>query len=264
MQDNSHIPADHHLKAVPFTRIGGMKIAVIDRAGSAAMMLREASARKRSGQLPALLTSANGQVLSEYAAKPALRAQFDRFDMVHADGMPLVWASHFAGSHQLPERVATTDLVHDVARLAVKSGASFYLLGADQASLTAALANLRRAYPGLNICGARNGYFNTEDEQDVIDDINAAAPDILWVAMGVPREQDFCLRNRHRLTNVGLIKTSGGLFDFLSNRRSRAPQWMQTLSLEWFYRMMLEPRRLFWRYFTTNIHALFLLLTRTG
>jgi exopolysaccharide biosynthesis WecB/TagA/CpsF family protein len=78
--------------------------------------------------------------------------------------------------------------------------------------------------------------------------------------MGVPREQVFALRYRDRLTNVGLIKTSGGLFDFLSGRNSRAPQWMQSVGLEWLYRLGLEPRRLFLRYLRTNPHALYLLL----
>ena len=82
--------------------------------------------------------------------------------------------------------------------------------------------------------------------------------------MGVPRELDFALRNRDRLNGVKVIKTSGGLFNFLSGTRSRAPRWMQAAGLEWFYRLMLEPRRLLVRYLTTNVHSLFLLLTRTG
>ena len=90
--------------------------------------------------------------------------------------------------------------------------------------------------------------------------VNAARPDILWVGMGAPAEQRFCLRVRARLSNVGLIKTCGGLFDFVSGRNSRAPDWMQAVGLEWAYRMALEPRRLAYRYLTTNPHAAYLLL----
>ena len=91
--------------------------------------------------------------------------------------------------------------------------------------------------------------------------VNAARPDILWVGMGAPAEQRFCLRVRTKLSNVGLIKTSGGLFDFVSGRNSRAPGWMQAMGLEWAYRMALEPRRLAYRYLTTNPHAAYLLLS---
>lgn len=263
MPDNKASAPLKELSQVAMTRIGGMQLAIIDRAQSAILMVREAKKRKAKGRGPAIVSSANGQVLSEYAANSRLRALFEKIDIVHADGMPLVVASRFFGSHKLPERVATTDLFHDVAKISITENTSFYMLGADQKSLNAAVENVRKLYPGLNLCGARNGYFSQEEEDGVIAEINRVKPDILWVAMGVPREQEFCIRNREKLTNVGLIKTSGGLFDFLSGGRSRAPQWMQTLCLEWFYRMCLEPRRLFWRYLTTNIRSFFLILVKS-
>ena len=98
----------------------------------------------------------------------------------------------------------------------------------------------------------------------MIDVINAAKPDILWIGLGVPLEQQFAVRNKHRFHNVGLIKTSGGLFDVLSGRKSRAPQWIITAGFEWAYRWYLEPARLAGRYLLTNPHALYLLLTQTG
>ena len=82
--------------------------------------------------------------------------------------------------------------------------------------------------------------------------------------MGVPREQAFAVRNRQALNEVGVIKTAGGLFDFLSGRRSRAPRWLQEVGLEWLYRTWLEPRRLAMRYLTTNPHALLIMLRRSG
>jgi N-acetylglucosaminyldiphosphoundecaprenol N-acetyl-beta-D-mannosaminyltransferase len=110
------------------------------------------------------------------------------------------------------------------------------------------------------VVGVRHGYFAAGEQARVADEINAAAPDILWIGMGVPNEQVFSFAHRARLTKVGLIKTSGGLFDFLSGRNGRAPQWMQSAGLEWLYRLSLEPRRLFFRYLRTNPHALYLLL----
>jgi N-acetylglucosaminyldiphosphoundecaprenol N-acetyl-beta-D-mannosaminyltransferase len=94
--------------------------------------------------------------------------------------------------------------------------------------------------------------------------INQARPDILWLGLGVPLEQQFAIRNRQRLLNVGVIKTSGGLFDVLSGEKPRAPLWMINAGLEWAYRLYLEPARLAGRYLLTNPHALYLLLTRTG
>jgi exopolysaccharide biosynthesis WecB/TagA/CpsF family protein len=181
-------------------------------------------------------------------------------DLIHADGMPLVFASRRRGQPGLPERVATTDLFHDVARLAQASDVSFYLLGADAQGIGDAVARIRETYPALRLCGYRNGYFAESETGQVIDEINAARPDILWVGMGVPREIDFSVRHRDQLTGVGLIKTSGGLFDFLSGKNSRAPQWMQVAGLEWLYRLALEPRRLLRRYAVTNVHAAYLLL----
>jgi N-acetylglucosaminyldiphosphoundecaprenol N-acetyl-beta-D-mannosaminyltransferase len=89
------------------------------------------------------------------------------------------------------------------------------------------------------------------------------APDYLWVALGVPYEQAFVEEFTPRLSNVGVIKTSGGLFNFLSGSRARAPQWMQAVGLEWAFRIWLEPRRLFWRYLTTNPRALYLLFQKS-
>jgi N-acetylglucosaminyldiphosphoundecaprenol N-acetyl-beta-D-mannosaminyltransferase len=138
------------------------------------------------------------------------------------------------------------------------------MLGGSPEALRKATVNVRRLYPGLKLVGSRHGYFRPEEEDAIVAEIEAARPDILWVAMGAPREQRFAVKNRERLTGIGVIKTSGGLFDFLSGERSRAPSWMQAAGLEWLYRMLLEPRRLFVRYAVTNPHAAYLLLTRSG
>ena len=246
---------------IPLVWLGGLPIAAIDRARSAEFMLNVAIARRGAGGVPPLITSANGQVLSMCARDSAVRAVFEAADLIHADGTPLVLASRLRSNVPLPERVATTDLFHDVAERAPAVDATFYLLGGADAVIGRAAENMRLKYPRLTIAGYRNGYFSAAEESQVVAEINAAKPDILWVGMGVPAEQRFCLRNRAKLSNVGLIKTSGGLFDFLSGRNSRAPGWMQAMGLEWVYRMALEPRRLAYRYLTTNPHAAYLLLS---
>ena len=250
---------------VPVATIGGLPIAVIDRARSAALMVDTALARRDTAQRPLVFTSANGQVLSMCARDARIRDLFLDADLIHADGMPLVFVSRLLGKTPLPERVATTDLFHDTAIVAQQRGASIYLLGATKSVVDQAVRRTRELYPNLKIAGYSSGYLRRDgDEERIIADINHAQPDILWLGLGAPAEQSFAARNRDRLRGVGLIKTSGGLFDFVSGKNTRAPAWMQRLGLEWAYRIYLEPRRLAGRYLMTNPHAIFLLLTRTA
>jgi exopolysaccharide biosynthesis WecB/TagA/CpsF family protein len=256
-------PGLSHFRAldVPSVTVGGLPLAVIDRRQSARLMVDAALARRETSVPPLVVTSANGQVISMCARDAQLRAAFLDADLIHADGTPLVFASQLKCRTPLPERVATTDLFHDVAQVAENCGVTFFLLGAAPDVLNAAMAKVRQKYPGLAIAGSRHGYFGDDEAAQVVTEINRARPDVLWIGMGVPRELLFALRHRDELTGVGVIKTSGGLFDFLSESKSRAPAWMQAMGLEWLYRLALEPRRLFYRYLTTNPHALYLLLT---
>lgn len=250
--------------AKPIVTLGGLPITVDDCDGAARDMINDAVSRRDRDVAPLYVTSANGQVLSECASQPDLRALFEEADIIHADGQPMVKASRLFCKEALPERIATTDLVHNAARMAEKEDITFYFLGASQDVIDKAVENMKAKYPKLVFAGHRNGYIKPEEEEAIIDQINEAKPDILWIGMGVPLEQKFISRNKARLTGVGVIKTSGGLFDFLSGRNSRAPQWMQDFGLEWAYRTWLEPRRLLWRYLTTNPHAAWLLATRSG
>jgi exopolysaccharide biosynthesis WecB/TagA/CpsF family protein len=250
---------------VPVATIGGLPIAVIDRARSAELMVDTALARRDTSVRPLVFTSANGQVLSMCASEPRIRDLFLGADLIHADGMPMVFVSRLLQKTSLPERVATTDLFHDIALIAQRRGARVFLLGGAKSVMDQATRRVRALYPELDIVGHDSGYLRREGDEDrIIEAINRARPDILWLGLGVPGEQEFAMRNRDRLHGVGLIKTSGGLFDFLSGRNLRAPAWMQQAGLEWVYRIYLEPRRLAGRYLMTNPHALFLLLTRTA
>lgn len=245
--------------------IGGLAIAVTDRTDAAETMASLALSRRGTGRPPVYVTSANGQVLFLCARAPELRALFEAADIIHADGMPLVFASRLFSRRPLPERVATTDLFHDVARLAERPelDLSFYMLGATPQGIAQATSAVRRRYPGLRIVGSHHGYVAPADEEALVRSIADMAPDILWIGMGVPNEQHFAQRWRAQLAGVGVIKTSGGLFDFLSGDRPRAPRWMRRTGLEWLYRMIKEPTRLGLRYLTTNPHAMYILLRQT-
>ena len=249
---------------LPCLEMGGMPIALMTRDETARLMEQLASTRMgRTGvSRPVFMTSANGEVLARVAGDPAVRALFEAADIIHADGQAMVFASRLRHPVPFPERVATTDLFHDAARLAEQSGTPYYFLGAHPDIIGLAEQAIRRQYPRLNIVGFRHGYFAREDEEAILAEIDALRPGILWLGLGIPREQDFVVRNKHRLPNVGVIKTAGGLFDFLSGRRSRAPLWMQNIGLEWLYRAALEPKRLGSRYFLTNPRALAIMLRR--
>ncbi len=244
---------------VPTVTVGGFPVSAADRQTAAAMMIRAAAERAGSGR-PLYFTSINGEVIARAGVEQEIKALFGNADQILADGQPLVLASRLLCRSRLPERVATTDLFHDVARLAEQTGTTFYMLGADEEENQKAVAAVRAAYPKLRLVGHSHGYLQGAALEEKVDEINRLAPDILWLALGVPLEQRFVRRFSGRLGNVGVIKTSGGLFNFLSGKNSRAPTWMQKAGFEWLWRMLIEPRRLFWRYLTTNPRALYALL----
>jgi N-acetylglucosaminyldiphosphoundecaprenol N-acetyl-beta-D-mannosaminyltransferase len=250
------------ISGVQTTFVGGASVALLDLEETARLMLDLARAPARE-EGPYYLTSVNGEVL----ARRALDAEFARLvdcaDIINADGQPLVVASRFFSRTPLPERVATTDLYPVVARMAQDTGATFYLLGASESVNRATYDATKRMAPRVNILGRSHGFLAGAELDAKLDEINALAPDILWLAMGVPLEQRFVRDHAHRLKNVKMIKTSGGLFDFVAGAKRRAPQWMQAAGLEWAFRLGLEPRRLLKRYLTTNPVAAYLLLTQT-
>lgn len=215
-------------------------------------------------QLPArLVFDANGQAVSLYGRDAEFRAWMDQADLMHADGMSLVWASRLLTRAPLPERVATTDFFHDCAAAAEAAGLSFYMLGATREVNDAAAANVRAAYPNLRIAGHRDGYFAQSEEVGIIEEVVASGADVLWIARGRRFQEGFAIAHRHRLAGVTWIHPCGGLFDFLSGFVRRAPDWVQTIGMEWLYRTMQEPRRLFLRYFLTSPHAIYRMAVAT-
>lgn len=247
---------------IPRISLGGLRLAVLDIEQTADFMIEMVFPKRRVDR-PLYLTSANGEVLARCSTEPMTGRLFRAADLINADGQPLVTVSRLQSSTPLPERVATTDLFHVVARKAQAAGLTFYMFGADEPENAAAVDNVQRMYPGLRIVGRSHGYLRGQALRDKVAEINALAPDYLWVALGVPYEQAFVDEFTPLLSNVGIIKTSGGLFNFLSGSRIRAPLWMQRVGLEWAWRIWLEPRRLFWRYLTTNPRALLLLFNKS-
>jgi N-acetylglucosaminyldiphosphoundecaprenol N-acetyl-beta-D-mannosaminyltransferase len=248
------------ITAPPTVVVGNVPIAVVTLSETADHMIAAAHFRPRGR--PLYLTSANGEVIAR-CADPTIRALFASADEIVADGQPMVFASRLFCHVALPERVSTTDLFHYVAERAVETGVTFYMLGATEQENARAVAKVRARYPGLRLLGACHGYLRGEALEAKLSEIDALSPDILWLAMGVPQEQTFVRDHAGKLGRVGVIKTSGGLFNYLSGTNARAPLWVQRVGLEWAFRLWQEPRRLAWRYLITSPNALYLMITRS-
>lgn len=245
--------------------VGGVWVAALSRAQICSMVVEDCKARRDTPgcRRPArLLSSVNGHALSLAARDPGFRAALEQADLVHADGQAVVFASRLVRGPGIPERSATTDLIHDLSPICSAEGLSFFLLGGTEDVNARVAEALARLYPGLRIAGRRDGCFSQEQETEVCEQIDASGADILWAGLGKPLEQMFCVRNRDRLGVTWAI-TCGGTFRFVIGDYRRAPQWMQAAGLEWLFRALSNPRKLFWRYLTTNPHAVFLLATKT-
>ncbi len=213
--------------------------------------------------LPKLVFSSNGQGIALAGWNTAFAETMLKADVIHADGMSVVFASRMTDI-PLPERIATTDFFHDAARIAVRQKLKFFILGASEKQNAAAVDAIRRFYPEVEIAGHHHGYFGDDEDEAVCDMVRASGADVLWVALGKPRQEFWCVRNRDRLRGVGWVKTCGGLYAFLAGDAPRAPRWMQKAGLEWVYRTFDDPKRLFWRYLTTNPYSVYRLLRYTG
>lgn len=249
---------------VPRVCVGGIVLTALSRIEWAEWMRKHCLANRLSSHdQPMVVFSANGQTIATCHKDKAFHSLITQADAVDVDGQPAVIASKLLTKTPLPERVATTDFFHDAAAMAQENGLNFYFLGATQESLDTAVAEIRKQYPALNIVGFRNGYFSIKDEPSIIDAILASKADVLWIGLGVPKQEEFVIRNRHNLKGIGWVKTCGGLFDHFSPDIKRAPKWMQKCCLEWFFRMLQEPSKFAYRYLTTNFVAAWLLLTKT-
>ena len=241
--------------------VGGIDTVCLSRDALTRSMLHDCL-DARAGRQPKLVFASNGHVIATVAQSQNFRAVFQQADLVHADGQAMVFASRLT-RHPIPERSATTDFIHDASRVAAQHGLRFFLLGATDETNAEAARRLRDMYPGLQIVGRHHGYFSRAEEADICDEINLTQPDVIWVGLSLPLEYEFSVRNKHRL-RAGWLVTCGGCYNFITGAHKRAPLWMQRAGLEWLFRVLLEPKRLLWRYAVTNPLAVFLLLTRTS
>jgi N-acetylglucosaminyldiphosphoundecaprenol N-acetyl-beta-D-mannosaminyltransferase len=191
---------------------------------------------------------------------PRLRQIIESCAIANADGQSVVWASRLLGSG-VPERVTGIDFMLRMWEVAAEHGFRVYLLGAKPETVrtTAAVARAR----GVDVVGARDGYWTPDEEASVVADVAATRPDLLFVGLPTPRKEEFLHRQLHALA-AGLAVGVGGSFDVVAGVVSRAPLWMQRSGLEWLHRMVQEPRRLLGRYVLGNVEFVFLVAREAG
>ena len=179
-----------------------------------------------------------------------LRQVIAEAGLVTADGMSVVWASRLLGQ-RLRERVTGIDLFERLVEHAARRGLRVYFLGARDEAVRGVVERFARKHPGLQVAGYRNGYFSAEESEHIAEQIRASAADLLFVAMGSPAQEYWIASNIAR-AGARFALGVGGSFDHLSGQARRAPRWMQRAGMEWLYRLMREPRRLWRRYLIGN------------
>lgn len=215
--------------------------------------------------LPHQHVAINVDKLVKAQADPELRRIVNECALISADGMPVVWASRLLGM-PIKERVAGVDLFESLMCRAATKGWRVYLLGAAEEVVSELKHSYEKKYADLIIAGYRNGYWKPEEEADVVERIKAAQADLLFVAISSPKKEHFLGRYQAHM-KIPFAMGVGGSFDVAVGKVKRAPVWMQNSGLEWFFRFLQEPRRMFKRYFVDDMGFIWLLLkeaTRRG
>ena len=164
-----------------------------------------------------------------------------RAELVLPDGAGAVWAGRHLG-YQVPERVAGFDLYNQLLALSAKKGYKAYFFGGSPGVAEAAKSKSEELYPGVQIVGCHNGYFTDADVPGIIEEINNSGAEMLFVALGAPKQEKWILAHRQEL-KPRILMGIGGSFDVLAGKMERAPKWMQDASLEWAFRLYKQPSR---------------------
>jgi N-acetylglucosaminyldiphosphoundecaprenol N-acetyl-beta-D-mannosaminyltransferase len=225
----------------------------------------ELARRSMQERQPCMHVSLNVAKLVTQRTDGDLARDIASADIVGIDGMGITLAMRLTG-HKSAPRFAGVDLFEELMALCAREGLKPFLLGAKQEILEEAMRRLQIRFPGLEFAGAHHGYFDGRDEE-VVSIVRASGADCLFLAMPSPRKERFMARWRSELA-VPFVMGIGGTLDVMAGKVSRAPAMLQALGLEWFYRLVQEPRRMWRRYLKTNAQFASLLLreifTRRG
>ena len=179
-----------------------------------------------------------------------LRKIISKCDIINADGMPMVWASKMLGQ-PLPCRVAGVDLFHELICVCSTKGYRPFFFGARPWVVEKVVDTFKEKYPRLNVAGFRNGYYDQDEEERIAREIKESEADMLFVGFSSPMKENF-LNRWMPVMQVPFCMGVGGSFDIVAGKTLRAPVWMQDMGMEWFYRILQEPGRMWKRYAKTN------------
>ena len=203
--------------------------------------------RNRDGCHSIAATSMHGTVEAQH--DPAFKRILNSTDLVVPDGMPLVWMGRRQG-HHLPRRVYGPDLMLDFCEKTAGRGYRHFFYGGEPGVPERLAESLKRRFPTMEVCGTFSPPFRSldpEEDQEIVSMISLAAPDVLWVGLGTPKQERWMHEHRDKL-HVPVLVSVGAAFDLHSGRRNQAPRWMREHGLEWLFRLLQEPRRLWRRY----------------
>jgi len=242
---------------VPTIELLGMRLARVTRPELEDTVVR--SLREGRG---GWIITANVDHLLRHTSNAEVAALNEKADLVVADGMPLLWAARLQAT-PLPGRVAGSDLVWTLAGCAARNDFSLFLLGGAPGAATGAAKRFRERWPALRIAGIASPLVSDvptpEQLEDLRGELQRAKPDLVYVALGAPKQERVIAALRPALPGAWWIGVGIGL-GFVAGNPKRAPLWMQSLGLEWFHRLLQEPRRLMRRYFLEDLPFTFRLL----
>ena len=193
------------------------------------------------GSRAAVCVTPNAEIAYDATQDAAFRALLNRADLVLPDGAGVVLAAKLRKT-PLKQKVAGVDFAGQMLQVFAETGTRLYLLGSKPGIAERAAENMKKTAPGLVICGTADGYFN--DEAAVVEKINAARAQALFVCLGSPKQERFMFDHQEELTTVRLMAGLGGTLDAFAGTAKRAPAWMIQANLEWLYRLYKEPKRL--------------------
>ena len=193
---------------------------------------------------------------------PVLAESVKACEVINIDGMGVVFGARFLG-HDVPERVAGVDLFHELLTMSAKRDFPVFLLGATEEVVSKTAEVVKTQNPNLNIAGYHDGYFfgnkEGDDEEAVVTKIRESGAKLLFVAITSPKKENFINKWQDKL-GVDFVMGVGGTFDVVAGKVKRAPEWMQKVGLEWLYRVIQEPGRMWKRYLITNSKFAYLLI----
>ena len=230
---------------IPSVRVLGVKVGILDRQA----LVRTVETLIK-GRTKGWISYVNIDAVNQAAREPWLRDFINNSIFSCCDGMGVLVGARMLGEH-IPERIALADCFDDLCETLRRMKARIFFLGASDVTVRTAAEAIEQRFPGISICGCSHGYFDLSNGIDIARQIDKAKPDVVFVGMGMPRQEAWILKNSSHL-QATLFWSAGALFEFLAGVRNRCPDWMARWGLEWLFRLVQEPKRLWRRYLIGN------------